>query len=375
MSDLSINNVINISVSQPGAGLGQYNTSNLALFTAETPLVVFSDAYKLYLNPTEVATDFGTGSSTYKMALGVFSQQPNILAGGGYLCIIPYLALETLDDAITRTAGVIQYFGVMSARIESQVDILAAAAVIQTLNKIAFFVSKTAADVNTGGMLDLLRTGGFTQSRGLFHGVAATADALVMMASYAGRALSVNFNGSNTTTSMHLKDLAGVQPDPSMNQTLLNKCEDAGVDVYISIQGVSKTFTSGKNAFFDDVYNLQWLVGSLQIAGFNALAQTGTKIPQTENGMNVLKSAYRQVCEQALSNQYAAPGSWTSPTTFGNQSDLLQNIIQRGYYIYSTPISQQSPAARAAREAPLVQIALKAAGAIHSSSVIVTVNV
>lgn len=375
MADLSISNVINISVSQPGAGVGAYNTSNLGLFTADTPLASWTTSYRLYLNPTDVATDFGTGSITYKMALAVFSQKPNILAGGGYLCIMPFLSAELLDAAITRMAGVVQFFGVMSTQIETSAHMLAAAAVIQALNKIAFFVSKTVDDVAPGGQLDLLRSGGFTQSRGLLYmGAGVTNDSLVMMASYAGRALSVDFTGSNTTASMHLKDLSGVQPDSAMTQTILAQCQVAGVDVYISIQGVSKTFTSGTNSFFDDVYNLQWLVGALQVAGFNALAQTGTKVPQTENGVNVLKTAYRQVCEQALTNQYAAPGTWTSPTTFGNQADLFQNIAQRGYYIYSVPISQQNPAVRLTRAAPLIQIGLKAAGAIHSSSVIVTVN-
>jgi hypothetical protein len=112
----------------------------------------------------------------------------------------------------------------------------------------------------------------------------------------------------------------------------------------------------------------------LQIAGFNFLAQSSTKVPQTEQGMDGLKSAYRNICEQAITNQYGAPGTWNSSTSFGNQGDFLANISQRGYYIYSTPISRQSQAAREERQAPLVQIALKEAGAIHSSAVIVYVN-
>jgi len=480
MSQISISNVINISVLQPGAGLGEYNTSNLALFTDEVAALSFGlSGYKLYLSPDDVATDFGTSSNTYKMAVAVFSQKPNILAGGGYLVVVQLDG--TLAETILSTKDVIQYFGVMTAAIVSDADMLAAAALIQTLNKIALFVSNDSASVESGGLLDKLRTGGYTQSRGLFYGsqaiietqsltfssvptagsytlgyngddtgslayttdaagiqtifrtfvglssvvvsgtyangftfyfagvdgpafpitivsntltnsasqnvvitqkvitpgvssATAVSEALQMMAAYASRGLSVDFNGSNTTLTMHLKDLATIQPDPSMNQTLLNKCELAGADVYISIQGVSKVFCSGANSFFDDVYNLQWLVGALQVAGFNALAQVGTKVPQTENGMSILKGAYRQVCEQAVTNQYSAPGSWTSTTFFGNQADLIANVAQRGYYIFSAPVAQQNPVNRAARQAPLVQIAIKAAGAIHSSNVIVSVN-
>lgn len=471
--DLSISNVIDISVSQNPTGLGQYNTSNIALFTQEAYANTFGVlGFKIYLEPKEVGDDFGTDSETYKMALAIFSQTPNILAGDGYLVVIPFIvevqhvafsgtpasgsfelvynavpsaainwddtaaqiqtklqavtglsevtvtgsmattlninflgvygdqplltvaanslmtsapaaitptvtqvtAGETYAAAITRTQGLVQYFGLMATDIFSQVDMLAAAAVVETLNKIAFYVSRNAADVAPGGMLDLLTTGNFHKNRGLYYGGATDLDALLMMAAYGGRALSTDFSGSNTTQTMHLKDLIGQQPDPSMNQTLLLQCVAAGADTYVSILGVAKVFCSGENHFFDQVYNLGWFVGALQIAGFNFLAEASTKIPQTEVGMDGLKGAYRSICEQGVTNQYGAPGRWTSPTFFGSQSDLLENVAQRGYYIFSVPVSQQSPADRAARKAPLVQIAFKEAGAIHESNVIVNIN-
>lgn len=371
---LQLTNVIDISVSAAQAGVNSYNTSNLALFTDETPDPVFTDGYKIYLEPTEVGEDFGTDSVTYAMALAVFSQQPNILAGNGYLVVIPLVASETLATAITRTKDLVQYFGAMSNSIESGADMLAAAAVVQALNKLAFFVQRASGSIDPGGDLDDLRAGNFTKSRGLYYGSSNDDDALVMQASYAGRALSVNFSGSNTTITMHLKDLSGVQPDPTMTQTLLNKAITAGADTYPSLQGVAKVFCSGANRYFDQMYNLGWFVGALQVAGFNYLAQSSTKVPQTESGMDGLKGAYRDVCQQAVANQYSAPGRWTSATTFGNQGDLLANILQLGYYIYSSPIATQLQADRAARKAPLVQIALKEAGAIQSSTVIVNVN-
>ena len=374
-NQLSISNVIEISVSQAQTGIGEYNVNNLVLFTSDTPGGSFPGVgYAIYLDPTQVGVDFGTTSQTYQMANQVFSQQPNILAGGGYLVIIPYLMSETLAAAIARTEGLVQYFGIMSETMVGSSDGLAAAAVVQPLNKMLFVVSRTSADILPGGYLDLIRLDGWTQTRGLYYGAAVDADALNMMASYAGRALSTNFNGSNTTETMHLKDLVGVEPDPSMTQTLLNEALLAGADTYISLQGVAKVFCSGANDYFDQVYNLQWFVGALQVAGFNYLAESDTKIPQTEQGMNGLKGAYRAVCEQAVANQYLAPGQWNSSTTFGNQVDFLTNVSQLGYYIYSQPVSQQSQANRVARMAPLVQIAIKEAGAIQESSVIVYVN-
>lgn len=474
---LEITNVIDISVSEEQSGLGEYNTSNLAIFSNETPADSFgTDGYANYLSPTQIGIDFGTDSETYAMANAIFSQSPNILAGGGELTVILLItaiqnlafsgtaasgtfvmnyggnataainwndtaaqiqtklqvvpgleqalvsgsvashslhvtfagaygvqalititsdtlatsgitpvtitvttltAGETLGAAITRTAGLVQYFGVITNSNLTEIgqtDMLAAATVIQALNKIAFFVSYDSAAIESGGILDLLTTGSLTQSRGLYYGDDDGDNAILMMAAYAGRALSTNFDGSNTTQNMNLKDLAGVQPDPTMTQTLQNKAKAAGADTYVSIQGVAKILCSGANKFFDQVYNLRWFVGALQIAGFNYLAESSTKIPQTENGIDGLKGAYRNVCEQGVTNQYGAPGRWTSSTTFGNQADLVANVAQRGYYIYSQPISQQSQASRADRAAPLVQIAFKEAGAVDSSAVIVNVN-
>lgn len=375
MAELSLSNVINISISATPSGLNAFNTSNLALFSYDTPEASFgNDGYKIYKEPTEVATDFGSSSITARMATAAFSQAPNILAPNGSFIVIEMEPSETLAEAIARMAGTVQFFGVMSSVIESEADMLAAAAVIQAAIKIGFFVQRNPDEVETGGALDLLTTGGFWKSRGLFYGSATDADALLMQAAYAGRALSTIFSGSNTTQTMHLKDLTTIQPDLSLDQTLFQKCVDAGADTYPSFEGVPKVYCSGENRFFDQVYNLLWFVKALEVAGFNYLAQTSTKIPQTEAGMDGLKGSYRRVCRQAVTNAYSAPGAWTNPTTFGVQQDLLDNVAQYGYYIYSGPIAEQLQVDREARRAPIVQIALKEAGAIHSSTIIINVN-
>lgn len=469
---LPLATVLNVAVSTPQPGVGELNTSNVALMTHELPQNSFGGAgYKIYLSPQQVAIDFGTNSVTYAMALAVFGQQPNILANNGYLVIIPFrpslvnLALngiaasgtfqvtyngnssaainwndsastiqtkvqavpglgsvqvsgsiaseslnlsmagiyeptavtisnnslqtsgsvsisisvtvpqayESLNAAIVRTSGLVQYFGIMGTLIFPQADMLAAAATIQSQTNIGFFVSNQSVDVLSTGMLYALQANSYTQSRGLYYG-GTVLQALQFMASYVGLGLSVNFGGSNTTITMQLKTLQGIAADLSMNTTLLAQCQVAGVDVYASLAGVPKVLTSGANGFFDDYYNLLSFIAAIQVAGFNYLAESNTKIPQTEDGMTGFKSAFRQVCQQYVGNQYLAPGTWTNPNTFGVLADFLNNIQNYGYYIYSIPVSQQSPAARAARQALLIQIAIKKAGAIHDADVIISIN-
>lgn len=198
-------------------------------------------------------------------------------------------------------------------------------------------------------------------------------DPLVFLASYFGAGLSVDFEGSNTTITQNLKSFVGVLPDLVMTQTVQNSCTAVGADTYPSIQGDPACLSAGANLFFDQAQNRIWFMNAIAIAGYNYLAQTNSKIPQTEDGMSGLKSAYREVCKVGITNQYIAPGTWKNPTTFGNQALLYANISQKGYYLYSTPISQQTVAELQARKAPLVQIAINEAGAIQSSSVLINV--
>lgn len=375
-NELDITNVVTISLSAAQTGLGEYNVHNLAIFTSDTVGDTFGDlGYKIYKAPKEVGVDFGTTSATYKMALAVFAQSPNILNGDGYLVVIPFAsASETLDVAINRTSSLVQYFGILSTKDYDAEEIADAAAVVQTMNKMMFVVSNSATDIAAAGSFHDIAEAGYDKTRCLAYLSDTTLDAKVMAAAYAGRALSTAFEGSNTTSTMHLKDLVGITADPTMTQTQLNLCQDCGADAYVNIAGVAKTFTSGVNGFFDQVYNRCWFLGALEVAGFNALAKVSTKIPQTEPGMTLLKGAYRLICEQAVRNGYVAPGAWNSADRFGDVEAMLRNIEEVGYYIYSLPVNLQSQTDREARKAPLVQIAIKEAGAIHSTSVIVYIN-
>ena len=379
-NELDITNVVTISLSAAQTGLGEYNVHNLAIFTSDTAGDTFGDlGYKIYKSPKEVGLDFGTTSTTYKMALAVFAQTPNILNGDGYLVAIPLQeesggGYESLADAINRTASMVQYFGILSTKDYDASEISAAAAVVQTMNKMMFVVSNNVADIAATGSFHDIAEAKYDKTRCLAYLSDTTEPAKQMAAAYTGRALSTAFEGSNTTSTMHLKDLVGIVADPAMTQTQLNLCQDCGADVYVNIAGVAKTFTSGENGFFDQVYNRCWFLGALEVAGFNALAKVSTKIPQTEPGMTLLKGAYRLICEQAVRNGYVAPGAWNSADRFGDVEAMLRNIEEVGYYIYSIPVNQQSQTDREERKAPLIQIAIKEAGAIHSTSVIVYIN-
>lgn len=381
MSQISITNVINVSVSQAPAGLGAFQVNNLAIFTKDTPPVgMTAGTYRVYTSNGNVASDWGSTSETAAQASAIFSQTPNILNGNGVLIVYAIDGSDTLATSITKLSNLIFFGGALWCGYSpDSTEIQAAGVVCEPLRVKLFASSNLTASI--AGLFTTIKSASLHHTRCLLYtvnyltgGAGSALSARIMAASYAGRAMSVNFDGSNTTATMHLKDLVGIVADTGIDQTVLNSCQTAGVDVFVSMGGLSKVFTSGANYFYDDVYNLDWLVFGLQVAGFNALATTSTKLPQTETGMAVLKGAYIRVLQQSTVNGFVAPGAWNSPELFGNPADLRRNIAGIGYYIYSQPVNQQSQAAREARQAPLVQIAVKYAGAIQSSNVVVYFN-
>lgn len=385
-NNLSLSNVINVTLVPSIAGLSEFNTANLLLYSTETTDKFGTDKFRIYYSASSVAEDFGSDSLTYKMALGVFSQAPNILSNSGALIVAIKEGDESQVEAFNRLKSQVLFCGWIttdtiandlaaidvsessSASVESA---SLATAVNAENNKIQFVVSNVESDIE--GVFTDIKNATLTKTRCLFYGGTAE-QAKIMMASYASKAMSTIFEASLTTQTMHLKPLAGVLPDPVMTETLLSKCKLAGVDSYISIEGVACVFSTGANGFFDEVFNELWFVNAIQTAGFNYLRQTNTKIPQTENGMTGLKNAYAQVCVRGVNNGFIGAGSWTSSDTFGNPDLFKRNIETSGFYVYSMPVAQQSRADREERKAPLVQIAVKTAGAIHSTNVMIYVN-
>lgn len=490
MTDLPLSNFININITKTPQGLGEPDVNSLLLLTTEKPSNL--DDYRIYLNPTQVATDYGSGSKTYEMANAIFSQNPNILAGDGRLVIAPFVdaasatigefetddisaniasllavvdgdlkvtvdgnennltdldfsSAATLADIATilqkklsnaivtasadkikftsKTVGAASTIALGSVAGGTGTDLTGAgllnaaagtatdgqdssgetivAAVNRLKNEVAFVgiitdleienaVLKSTAEaiqpldnifvhsISSTEELSYVQTNiteaELSKTRIFFYGLSVDS-AKKARAAYAGRGFSVNFQGSSTLQTLHGKSLAGVISDDVVTQTILDTAGNAGVDVYASFGGLAKLFTSGANSYFDEIYFDLWLKLALEVAGFNILTTLSTKIPQTEQGMEVLLGAYIDVLEQAVRNGGIGRGlQWNSGDTFGNLEDFHRNIKDYGYYAYYLPIAQQSQADRAARKAPLIQIAIKRAGAIHKSDVSVIIE-
>lgn len=280
----------------------------------------------------------------------------------------------TLADAVSEAEQQAFFGGVLTTQFCQDSLILANSTAIQSKDHIYYEAIQSLKDIAVLGPLVKSAGNGKTRLLGYSYGGADASKQAI--ATYATIASSTNYTGVDTCLTLNLKTLTGILPDLNLTQTYITQAAASGVDIYGSLEGLGVVLSNNNNGYTDDITGQLWLKKDLEVNGFNYLRKTNTKIPQTESGMTGLKSAYETSLQQGVRNGFIGTGiGWGDDVAvpFGNPEDFRRNILEKGYYIYSLPISLQSSADREARKAPLIQIAIKAAGAIHSSNVIVNI--
>lgn len=187
------------------------------------------------------------------------------------------------------------------------------------------------------------------------------------------RAFAVNFAGNRTTITLMYKQLPGVVYE-QLTETQAQTLESKNGNVYVLYDNDTAILQYGVNcdgSYFDELHGADWLADAIQVALYNLLYQSQTKIPQTDEGTAQLVNAAQRVLDQAVQNGFAAPGIWNADG-FGTlqRGDRLDS----GYYVYMPSVDDQDQSEREARMAPPMQIAVKLAGAIHTADVIISIN-
>ena len=277
----------------------------------------------------------------------------------------------TLAEAVSSAMQQVYFGGVLSTQFVDADTEMANSSAIQSMDCSYFEAMQSLKDMAVLGAE--IKGAGNGKTRSLAYSLGAEASKIAI-ATYATIAKSVNYNASNTAMTMNLKTLTGVVSDSGLSDSYVLSANTNGVDIYGNTGGISVVYSNDNNGYTDDIEANLWHKKATEVAGFNYLRQTGTKIPQTEEGMSGLKSAYGQVCEKAVRNNTVAPGTWNTAIPFGDPEDFKRNIEEKGYYVYSIPVAKQSQADREARKAPVCQIALKRSGAFHFSEVIINVE-
>ena len=311
------------------------------------------------------ATSNGTGTDIYASSY---------LDGANQTAVAGVAQTGTsLESALAEAEEIAYFGGVLTTQQMDNTGIINASTVIQGKDHIYYEVVQSLKNIGVLG--DAIKDAGNTKTRLLAKTDEGANIAKQAIATYATMAQSTNYSGTDTALTMNLKELTGIKPDSNINSTYYNLGKQSGVDVYANTEGLSCVYSFDNGYYTDDATNLLWLKKALEVSGFNYLRKTNTKIPQTEAGMVGLKNAYETRCSQGVRNGVIGVGlTWNDAIPFGDPEDFQRNIQEKGYYIYSLPIAQQSQAEREQRIAPLVQIAIKMSGAVHSSNVIVQVQ-
>lgn len=383
---IPITYVVSASAVTPQRGIEPLKLSTILLLTTDAPLSAISGSYIISRTLTGITNIFGTETETSLQAQAIFAQQPNILANDGYVIVAPLTSTskevdgetvttyETLSSAIARIANEIYFEGILTTKNADDEEYTAASTAVQAMqNRVLMLPRSTSAAFS--GIFATVASNTNTKCLYYSYGNNAAQNARIFAAAYLSKALSVNYGGSNTTMTMNLKDLAGIQADTNISETILAQCETAGADCFPSIEGLPKVISNAQGGmYFDQVLNQIWFVNTIQRNVFNVLATTRTKIAQTDAGLEVLVKACRDVCRQGIINGYFAPGQWNSSDFFGDYDTFHNNIEEFGYYVYHQPVAEQSQTDRQARKAPVLSIAAKEAGAVHSASILVYIE-
>ncbi|MGI4812804.1 MAG: DUF3383 family protein [Janthinobacterium lividum] len=331
----------------------------------------------------------GTAGNTFTIAASAGTTSGATLAGGAGTDISAMLGMATTSSGAYVANGVAaesaasavtlfdnqfgqQWYGLTLCG-AADADYLAVAALIEaTTNKHFFGVTTQegavlVASVSTD-IAAQLQALGYNKTCVQYSSSSAYAANSLL-----GRQLTVDYTGNNTVITLMYKQEPGVQAE-NLNATQMTALEGKNCNVYVSYNNGTTIIEPAKVAsgeFIDTIVGMDAFVIDVQTALFNRLYTSTTKIPQTDPGMHILATDIEGICQQYVTNGLFAPGVW-DVGGFGklNEGDYLP----KGYYVYQPPVASQSQADRAARKAVPFQIAVKLAGAVHTSNFSVSVN-
>lgn len=375
---LPVSNVVNVDViMSPVAATGR-NFGALLILGTSTVIPV-TERIRQYSAIEDIGDDFGVDSPEYEAATIFFSQSPKptlvyIGLWAKTLAEGEAGAVETLLQAVNASLQYTNWYGLAIADSADLVeaDVISVAAAIEA-SSLSRILAVTTDDVNVlvAGNTDnigyKLKAAGYGRT---FWQYSSSSKYAAISAF--GRAFTVNFTGNNTTITLKFKT------EPGVTYETLTTAQAAAIDaingnVYVYYANDTAIIQQGVMAngdFFDERHGLDWLQNYVQTNLYNLLYTSTTKIPQTDAGVTRLMTNVEASLDQAVNNGLVAPGVWNGGPIGQIQSG---DTLTKGYYVYADAVSSQAQSDREARKSPVIQAAIKLAGAIHYGDVQINV--
>ncbi|MDG1642994.1 DUF3383 family protein [Klebsiella huaxiensis] len=375
---LPVSNVVNVDViMSPVAATGRNFGALLILGTST--IIPVTERLRQYSAIEDIGDDFGVDSPEYEAATIFFSQspKPTLVYVGRWaktLASAEEGSVETLLQAVNACLQYTNWYGLAIADsvdlVEADVISVAAAIEASSLSRI---LAVTTDDVNvlvTGNTANIgykLKTAGYART---FWQYSSSSKYAAISAF--GRAFTVNFSGSNTTITLKFKT------EPGITYETLTTAQAAAIDaingnVYVYYANDTAIIQQGVMAngdFFDERHGLDWLQNYVQTNLYNLLYTSTTKTPQTDAGVTRLMTNVEASLDQAVNNGLIAPGVWNGGPIGQIESG---DTLTKGYYVYADAVANQAQSDREARKSPVIQAAIKLAGAIHYADVQINV--
>ncbi|AHJ10522.1 tail sheath [Shewanella phage Spp001] len=181
-------------------------------------------------------------------------------------------------------------------------------------------------------------------------------------AAVAGRAMLVNFEGTNTMITLNLKSIPGVTVE-RLRTSELNGLKSNNCNVVVDVAGenVYSDSRMASGLWFDAYHGVSWFRNRVEVGVFNRLRGTPTRVPYTDGGVEVLVTEVERACRQAVTNGLCAPGH-----------NAQGEYLPLGYRIIYIPVADVAAADKGNRIYRGMSVELVGAGALHE--VVITGN-
>ncbi|WP_214469150.1 DUF3383 family protein [Klebsiella pneumoniae] len=375
---LPVSNVVNVDViMSPVAATGR-NFGALLILGTSTVIPV-TERIRQYSAIEDIGDDFGVDSPEYEAATIFFSQspKPTLVYIGRWAKTLAEGedgTVETLLQAVNASLQYTNWYGLAIADSADLVeaDVISVAAAIEA-SSLSRILAVTTDDVNVlvAGNTDnigyKLKAAGYGRT---FWQYSSSSKYAAISAF--GRAFTVNFTGNNTTITLKFKTEPGVTYE-TLTTTQAAAIDSINGNVYVYYANDTAIIQQGVMAngdFFDERHGLDWLQNYVQTNLYNLLYTSATKIPQTDAGVTRLMTNVEASLDQAVNNGLIAPGVWNGGPIGQIESG---DTLTKGYYVYADAVANQAQSDREARKSPVIQAAIKLAGAIHYGDVQINV--
>ena len=378
MTTLNLNQIIDVTVvvspaAAPRASFNQMLIVGTTGLGIAIPITV-EERLRQYTATADMLTDgFVITDSEYLAAVKYMGQSPapdTFWIGVRDTSSSPE---ESVTEAIVACrAKEADWYIVYSVEAVSE-DILEAAPIVETMVPSTVLAYNTAdsgvliSDPVIADVCTTLKDNSYSKIIGMYH-LTVNAVAGIM-----GVGCGLNDGLAQSAFTLFGKTIVGLTTT-DMTSGVKAIVEGKNCNLYLNYGNYYNIFEPGVMAngyFFDQVVNRDMLVNDIQLACMDLL-YGNRKIPQTEAGMGMIYNVLAKACELAVTRGHLGPGTYTGiPFLNLKTGDALPN----GYLIQSQALSTQSVSDRALRKAVPFYITIKEAGAVHSITVEVLVNI